>query len=137
MRGQYQHSGTVEKYLDYLKELHEMSCVESTFNLNSISQNHNVTRVIGTVVKHKGILTSHPTRRSTYKWTAAKPTITMARKIREAVVEYNNRDAHKTTKKKTRQTQAVDLFSSADLDVIKEEKVPFFSLKIGRLKISF
>jgi hypothetical protein len=56
---------------------------------------------------------------------------------KQRVVEYNNRDAHKTTEKKTRQTQVGDLFSSADLEVIKEEKVPFFSLKIGRLKISF
>jgi hypothetical protein len=108
MKKPYQQSGTVQKYFNYLNDLYEVSRVENTFDLNLISVKNNVTRVIGTVVKRKGILASHPTIKSTYKWTAAKPTMTMAQKIVEGVNEYN-RNCTRERKKKQSQKISMEL----------------------------
>jgi len=135
-----QYEATNKRYLGILLEAYERISKGEVISPKAISDKHQVTRSFFAVATNIGIIESSG-RRGFYKWKAAKPTLTMANKMRLSVGEYNNHLRRARNSNESKQIQ-IPLYTesittpTATLEV-KEEKRPFFFVKIGRLEIKF
>ena len=135
-----QYEATNKRYLGILLEAYERISKGEVISPKAISDKHQVTRSFFAVATNIGIIESVG-RRGFYRWQAAKPTLTMANKMRLSVGEYNNHLRRERNSNESKQIQ-IPLYAErvvsppATLEV-KKEKRPFLLVKIGRLEIKF
>ena len=140
---------TTERYYHFLVDVYDVITRTGIYPHREITTKHKVSNTLMTNILEMGIV-KHQERNGAYQWIAAKPTLTMANKLRE----YNNKKNRALSKERNSRNNESQFQIEYTPDPIKvksdfphnetpnqplfaTEERPFFLVKIGRLEIKF
>ena len=140
---------TTEKYYYFLVDVYDVVTKTGIYPRREITIKHKVSNGLMTNILEMGIV-KRQEKNGAYQWMAAKPTLTMANKLRE----YNNDKIRALLKEKNSRNNESQLqieytpdpievksdfphIKTPNQPLLVTEKRPFLLVKIGRLEIKF